>query len=264
MAKKRMSAKKTAAQDGVKVIWDRYLKNRSDADRETLIEHYMYLADQAAERMSQRLPEHVDVQDLRQAAAMGLIKAIERFEPDRGYQFSTFSNLRINGAILDDLRRWDWAPRLVRSRVTKLDRIREELSSKLGRQPTTSEIAERMDISTEEFDELLRETQVKSMVSLDRKWNEEDDHETIQAEVLPDTKAVDPLAELSRAELKEIAIRGLSENQKMVVVMYYFENLSLKEIGTVLNLSESRVCQIHSQTLEFLKQKFISREISPV
>ncbi len=246
----------------VDALWERYVVERSQTIRNQLIEHYMPLVYQTAERMAGKLPSFVDVHDLIGAGNLGLIDAIDRFDPSRGIKFSTYCCTRISGSILDELRRLDWAPRLVRSRVNQLERTREELECLLSRRPTDEELAERMELTPEEYDALLKETQVKNMVSLDRKWDEDDDHELAQLEMLPDNNAADPLTELVRADLKDMAIRGLSEKEKLVLVMYYFDNLSLKEIGAILNLSESRVCQIHAQTLDFLRQKFLARQVT--
>jgi RNA polymerase sigma factor FliA len=243
-------------------LWERFVRERDQETRDALLEHYMPLVYQTAERMAGRLPSFIDVNDLISAGTIGLIDAVNRFDPTQNVKFSTYSNQRISGAIFDELRRLDWAPRLVRSRVNQLERGRQDLESRLGREPTDEEMAAHLECSAEEFAALRKETQVKSMVSLDRKWDEDDDHELGQLETLPDSRAKDPLSELARAEIKEVAIKGLSEKEQMVLVLYYYENLSLKEIGVILELSESRVCQIHAQTLEFLREKFNQREIS--
>jgi len=251
-------------EEEVAALWQKFVKHRDDGVRETLIEYHIPLVYQTAERMAKNLPSFIDVNDLISAGTIGLIDAINRFDPDLEIKFSTYCSSRIRGSILDELRRLDWAPRLVRSRVNQLERSREELEIELERPPTDEELAKHMDLTREQFEALIRETQVKNMVSLDRKWDEDDDHELGQIEMMADERAVDPLNELARAELKEVAIRGLSEKEKMVLVMYYFDNMSLKEIGAVLNLSEGRFCQIHAQTLDSLRQKFTQREISSV
>lgn len=232
--------------------------------RDQLIEYYMPLVYQTAERMAGRLPSFIDVNDLIGSGMLGLIDAISKFEPERGNLFSTYCSMRVSGAIIDELRRQDWAPRLVRSRASQLERAREELEATLGRTANDDELAAEMNLSMEQFESLKRETQVKSMVSLDRKWDESDDHELGQIEMLPDPSVADPLSEMERAEIREVALRGLSEKEKMVVQMYYFDNLSLKEIGMILDLSESRVCQIHAQVLDFLQDKFKHRKITYV
>lgn len=253
----------TLTEEEIEEVWEIFVRTRDPEKRDLLIEYYMPLVYQTAERMAGKLPPFIDVQDLIGAGTLGLIDAVNRFEPERGIKFSTYCCMRIGGAIIDELRRLDWAPRLVRSRVNQLERTRDAFEAAQGRPPTDEELAQALEMTPEEFELLIKETQVKSMVSLDRKWDEEDDHELGQIEMIPDTSAVDPLTELERAEIKEVAIRGLSEKEKQVLIMYYFDNLSLKEIGAVLGLSESRVCQIHAQTLNFLRHKMRQHHILP-
>ncbi|MDR1520085.1 MAG: FliA/WhiG family RNA polymerase sigma factor [Planctomycetota bacterium] len=244
-------------------LWRRYRKENDDEARCKLIENYMPLVIEMAERMAKKLPTFLDVQDLCSSGNFGLIDAVEKFDPDEGVKFSTYCNLRINGAIKDELRRQDWPSRQVRQKANTVRRTRDELENRLGRIPDDGEMAEYLGLDRKKYDDLLRDSQIKTMVSLDRKWDDNDDNEIGHIEMLPDAKAADPLAELSRAEIKEVALRGLSEDQKRVLTLYYYENLNLKEIGLALDLSESRVCQIHQQTLEFLKKKFIQRQITP-
>lgn len=250
-------------EEEVTQCWREYVKEHDDHLRDRLIEHYMPLVYQTAERMASRLPSFIDINDLISAGTLGLIDAIGKFEPDRDVKFSTYCCTRVSGSILDELRRLDWAPRLVRSRVNQLERSREDLECSLGRRPSDEELADHMDLTRDQFEALRKDAQVKSMISLDRKWDEDDDHELGQFEMIADNETPDPLDMVSRAEIKEVALRGLSEKEKLVLVMYYFEEMSLKEIGAVLELSESRVCQIHAQTLEFLRAKFAHRDIRP-
>lgn len=245
-------------------LWRDFSKTHSQQIRDSLIEHYMVLVYSTAERMANRLPDHVNVNDLIGWGTLGLIDAINRFEHDRGIKFSTYCCSRISGQILDELRRLDWIPRLVRVRVHQLDRAREDLACRLGRLPDDDELATELGMNMDEYDEFLQDTRVRNVVSLSRKWDDDDDNELGQIDMLPDVTATNPLLELQRAEIKEVAIKGLNDKQKQVLVMYYFENLSLKEIGQVLDLSESRVCQIHAQVLDFLREKFCERKLTHV
>ena len=244
-------------------LWRRYRDGGDNDARAELITNYLSLVVDMAERMSKKFPTYLDVQDLISYGNLGLLDAIRKFDTGEGVKFSTYCNRRISGAIMDELRRQDWPSRQLRQKVNLVKRTREELETRLGRPPLDHEIAEFLELGPDEYDDLIRDTQIKSMVSLDRKWDDNDDNEVGPIEMLPDTRAVDPLAELARAEIKEVAMRGLSEAQKQVLILYYYENLNLKEIGLALNLSESRVCQIHQQTLDFLKEKFSQRQISP-
>lgn len=244
-------------------LWRRFTADGDDEARSRLIENYLPLVFDMAERMAKKFPTYMDVQDFISYGNFGLLDAIGKFNPEEGVKFSTYCNLRINGAIFDELRRLDWPSRQLRQKVNQVKRAREELEVKLGRAAHDHELAEHMGLDGDAFEGLMRDVQIKSMVSLDRKWDENDDNEVGPIEMLPDTRAPDPLAELTRAEIKEVAMKGLSDYQKQVLILYYYENLNLKEIGKVLNLSESRVCQIHQKTLDFLRQKFIQREITP-
>jgi RNA polymerase sigma factor for flagellar operon FliA len=197
------------------------------------------------------------------AGSIGLIDAINKFDHTRGIKFETYCARRISGAMLDDLRKYDWVPRLIRNRTHQLNRYRDELETSLKRKATDEELAEYMDITLEEYHSRVREvSNVKTMVSLDRKWDDDDDNEMSHLDTLTDTRMKDPLEELQRNEIKSLALRGLSEKEKLILVMYYYENLNFKEIGAVLDISESRVCQIHNQTLNLLREKFNSREVT--
>ena len=244
-------------------LWQRYTTAGDEEARSRLIENYLPLVFDIAERMSKRFPTYLDVQDLISYGNFGLLDAVRKFNPAEGVKFSTYCNLRIGGSIMDELRRMDWPSRQIRQKVNLVKRTREELENKLGRAAHDHEMAEHLGLDAEGYQSLMRDVQVKSMVSLDRKWDESDDNEVGPIEMLPDTRAPDPLTELTRQEIKEVAMKGLSQDQKQVLVLYYYENLNLKEIGKVLGLSESRVCQIHQETLSFLKQKFAERDITP-
>ncbi|MDR1612116.1 MAG: FliA/WhiG family RNA polymerase sigma factor [Planctomycetota bacterium] len=244
-------------------LWRRYVATEDEEARGRLIENYLPLVFQTAERLAKHFPAHLDIQDLISYGNLGLLDAIRKFKPGEGVKFSTYCNLRISGAIFDELRRLDWISRQLRSKVNQEKRVREELEVELGRAPYDDEMAERLGIGAGEYAELRQEVQIKTMVPLDRKWDDNGDNDSGPVELLPDAKAPDPLNELIRAEIKEVALRGLSADEKQVLILYYYENMNLKDIGLVLDLSESRVCQIHQKTLNFLKQKFTERQISP-
>lgn len=250
--------------DEAYMLWEEYSKDRSNEMRDKLIEHYLELVYQAAERMSSKLPPTVDINDLIGAGTLGLIDAIEKFDHTRGIKFSTYCSRRLSGSMLDDLRRYDWVPRLIRNRTHQIERSRDELETKLKRTATHEELAEHMNLEMDEYEEMLREIDVKTMVSLDRKWDDDDDNEMSHLDSLTDNRVLDPLEEIERNEIKNLAIKGLSDKEKAILIMYYYDNLSLKEIGAVLNISESRVCQIHQQTLDLLRDKFNARELKSV
>jgi RNA polymerase sigma factor for flagellar operon FliA len=232
--------------------------------RDQLIERYSHLVKQHAERLSARLPPMVVVDDLESAGNLGLIDAIEKFDHRRGIKFETYCAQRIGGAMLDDLRRYDWVPRLIRNKMHDLERRRDHLESKLKRVATDEELAAEMEMSMADFEKLKSEINVKSMVSLDRTWDDDGENETSHLETLTDNRGESPFENLQREEIKELALRGLSTNEKAILIMYYYEEMSLKEIGAVLEISESRVCQIHQQTLGLLREKFAAREVRSI
>lgn len=235
--------------------------NRIQTLRDRLIENYAPLVWQTAERIAAKLPSFVCTDDLIGWGNLGLMDAIERYDTAHNTRFSTYCSTRISGHIIDELRRLDWTPRLVRLRTHHLERTREELRNKFGREPDDEEMADSMGISEEEYDAMVRETQPRTVVSLNRRRDEDDTNEIGKIELMPDRNAVDPLTELQRAEIKEVAIRGLNDDQKKVLLMYYYDELNMKEIGEILGLSESRVCQIHAQTIKFLKEKLADRKL---
>lgn len=246
----------------VLALWNRYAVARTEEMRNHLIEYYMPLAYQTAEKMARNLPQNVDTGDLIMAASLGLIDAIEKFEPERGNKFETYCCIRMHGAIIDDLRRMDPVPRQIRYQLHQLSRAREEMEIQLGHEPSNEELADYMKLTHEQFDHLLSEVNIKAMFSLDQKRDRDDDHELGPMDTLADTRTESPIDELQRNEIKELAIRGLSAMERQILIMKYYDNLSLAEIGAVLDISESRVCQIHQQILGLLRQKFSAREIT--
>lgn len=243
-------------------LWREYLASRSLEARNQLVERYMWQVREAAERLSAKFPAMVTAEDLHSWGSEGLINAIEKFEPERGYKFETFSTYRIRGQMLDELRRYDWVPRMIRLKKKRVEQKREELETGLQRNVTDEEMAEAMEMSLADYEKLQQEVDVKSMVSLDRKWDEGGDNEMSHLDSLTDFQAKDPTEDLQRAEIKELALRGLSKTEKEILVMYYYEGMKQKEIGAALDISESRVCQIHQKTLDLLREKFESRGLS--
>ena len=239
-------------------IWRAYVADREGRPdlHNRLAEHYLPYVVEIAERMIRKLPGHVDVQDIVSAGNMGLLDAIARFRPELAIRFKTFSQQRIKGAIKDELRRNDWTPRTVRQLSNHLAHVRAEFESRFGRPPSDEEMAEQLHVELDEYHGMLRESQIRALVPLDRgNGGDSGKRELDPLEMLPDTRAVAPLDELIREEVKEQALRGLSEDERNVLLMYYERELSLKEIGLVLGKSESRVCQIHGNALAFLRQR---------
>ena len=245
----------------IKEIWSEYKKTASQEVRNFLIEHYLDIVKYTAERMHMRLPGEVDVEDLMSAGLFGLMDAIDAFDLDRGVKFETYCAQRIRGAIFDELRAMDWVPRLVRSRTAKVDRARKALEMELGRHPTDKEISDVLNVSGSEYQKLSKDSKPVSVVSLNRKWFETDSNKDVrEIDVIRDTRQQDPLSELQKKDLKLLITKGLSRAERLIVILYYWEEMTMKEIGMTLDLSESRVSQMHSSIVARLKAQMHHRE----
>jgi RNA polymerase sigma factor FliA len=246
-----------AIEAGIVAMWRAYGDSRSPAQRDRLVLHYAPLVKYVAGRVGTGLPAHVDIADLVQSGIFGLVDAIERFEPDRGLKFETYAMQRIRGAILDDLRAQDWVPRSVRSRAREVERAMERLEAKLHRTANDAEVAEELGITVEELRELFAQFQLTSVAALDELVAAGRGVGSL-AETLPDHHAEDPVAAIEDRENRRLlaeAIAQLGERDRMVVTLYYFESLTLAEIGKVLGVTESRVCQLHTRAVLRLRTK---------
>lgn len=239
-------------------LWKDFKKNPSEPVRNRLMEAYLPLVRYIAERISIKLPKNVDVEDLCSAGVFGLMDAIKGFDPGRGVKFETYCTTRIRGAILDELRSLDWVPRLVRTKANQLERAMQELETELGRAPEIPEVAARLGIEVGEFEEWEREASAASMVSLNKSWGSDDgdDDDMPRMDIVQDKTLTDPGDRLQREEIKDVITRGLTDTEKLIIILYYYEELTMKEIGVILNLSESRVCQIHSKIIVRLGVQF--------
>ncbi|AOS62587.1 RNA polymerase, sigma 28 subunit, SigD/FliA/WhiG [Actinoalloteichus hymeniacidonis] len=247
----------TDVEAGIVALWRSYGTERRRPLRDRLVLHYAPLVKYVAGRVGTGLPSHVDVADLIQSGIFGLVDAIEKFEPERGLKFETYAMQRIRGAILDDLRAQDWVPRSVRSRARDVERAIERLEGRLQRTASDPELAGELGIGVGDLHDLFAQLQLTSVVALDELIAAGRGSASL-AETLPDDRAEDPVAKLvdrdSRRQLAE-AIAHLSERDRVVVTLYYFENLTLAEIGRVLGVTESRVCQLHTRAVLRLRTK---------
>jgi len=242
-------------------LWQEYRVTPSQALRNFLIQKYLDLVRFTAERMHMKLPSEVEVDDLMSAGLFGLMDAIDAFDPDRGVKFETYCTQRIRGAIFDELRAMDWVPRLVRSRTAKMEKVRRAFEMEQGRRPTEHEISERMELDKPEFDKMQKDSRPTGVVSLNRKWFETDSSKEVrEIDVIRDTKQEDPFRLIQRNDVKTLITKGLSRAERLIVVLYYYEEMTMKEIGTTLDLSESRVSQMHSSILARLKAQMQHRE----
>jgi RNA polymerase sigma factor for flagellar operon FliA len=244
----------------IEEVWCEYKRTGSEGIRNYLIEHYLDIVRYTAERMHMRLPGEVDVEDLMSAGLFGLMDAIDAYDLDRGVKFETYCAQRIRGAIFDELRAMDWVPRLVRSRTAKVERARKALEMELGRRPTDREICERLRVDEGEYQKLSKDSRPVGVVSLNRKWFETDSSKDIrEIDVIHDTRQENPLSEVQRKDLKLLITKGLSRAERLIVILYYYEEMTMKEIGMTLDLSESRVSQMHSSILARLKAQMQHR-----
>jgi RNA polymerase sigma factor for flagellar operon FliA len=232
-------------------LWRAFGRSRDQSLRDRLVLHYAPLVKYVAGRVGTGLPAHVEISDLIQSGIFGLVDAIEKFEPERGLKFETYAMQRIRGAILDDLRAQDWVPRSVRGKARDLERALERLGAALQRTPTDGELAAELEIELDELHELYRRLRLTSVMALDELVAAGRGDASL-AETLPDDGAVDPVATLvardNRRQLAD-AIAQLGERDRVVVTLYYFENLTLAEIGEVLGVTESRVSQLHTRAV---------------
>jgi len=236
--------------------WRAYKASPNDELRNRLVEHYLFLVRYAAQRIRAKLPDEVDVEDLMSAGIFGLVDAIDAFDLERGVKFETYCSPRIRGAILDELRSMDWVPRLVRHRAQKLNETVRAMEAELGRMPTEDELARRMRLPGEQFKKLLRDAHAVSQVSLSQKFTDSDaDREVAEVDIVPDEQSCDPVAEAQKADIKEFIARELSRAERLIIVLYYYEQMTMKEIGATLDLSESRVSQMHSAIINRLREQ---------
>ena len=242
-----------------KALWLEYRKTHDRALRDRLILTYAPLVKFVAGRLGAGLPAHVDEQDLVSYGLLGLIGAIERFDPDREIKFETYAIARIKGAIIDELRSLDWVPRSVRTRAREIERAIVELERGLLRAPTDGEIAAKVGITERELEDSLAEIGRSSMAALDELWTPSGGGDQISLiDTIEDTTGPDPEFSLEQTELREAlgeAIARLPEREKLVVTLYYYEELTLREIGEVLGVTESRVSQLHTKAVLRLKAR---------
>jgi RNA polymerase sigma factor for flagellar operon FliA len=244
-------------------IWREYRVNPTEELRNFLIARHLDLVAYAAERLHKRLPSEVEINDLKSAGAFGLMDAVESFDPDRGVKFETFCTQRIRGAMFDELRSMDWVPRLVRSRTAKVDKVRKSIEMETGARPTEEEVAARLNVSGDEFEKLQKDSRPVSMVSLTRKCFETDSSKDVrEIDVVEDNRQENPQQAVQKQDLQALITKGLSRSERLIVILYYYEEMTMKEIGATLDLSESRVSQMHSSILARLKAQMQHREQS--
>ena len=243
--------------DELSELWAEFKATGSAGARERLILHYAPLVKYVASRVATGLPASVEQADLVSYGMFGLIDALEKFEPARGNKFETYAIPRIKGAIIDELRAMDWVPRSVRFKAREIEKAYSDLETMLKRAPSEKEVAERLGVSLPELHEVINQISFVSVLALDELLSVGSDRgeQVSLLDTLAD-RGVDPTLGLEAQETRGLlaaAINSLSEREKIVVTLYYFEGLTLNEIGEILGVTESRVCQIHTKAVGQLR-----------
>ena len=245
-------------------LWGEYARARDSKKpealervRNVLMERHYPLVKYIAERLLQTLPKSIELDDLVSAGLFGLMDAIRGFDPSRGIKFKTYCTTRIRGSILDQLRSQDWVPRLVRLKASRIDKALQRLTGLYGREPTHAELARELEMDHQELAKEIQGASAKAMYSLSDKWEDRDDDSSMEkVDVLEDKKSIDPLGVLNRDDMMGFLTRSLTQKERFIIEQYYQVGHTMREIGEMLELTESRVCQIHSNVMSRLKSLF--------
>ena len=228
--------------------------------KEQIVHEHTPLIRYIVNRIAVRLPSHIDLDDLHNTGVIGLMDAIEKYDPEKNCKFKTYAEFRIKGAILDQLRSLDWVPRSVRQKGRRLERAYGEVEQRLGRSATEDEVADSLGLQLDKLQELVNQVRGISLVNLEeiRTGGQEGDRNGNYADVVEDVNAENPYSTLKLQEMKQIVadtIATLPEKERLVISLYYYEDLNMKEIGNILGITESRVCQIHTKSVLRLRSK---------
>jgi RNA polymerase sigma factor for flagellar operon FliA len=233
-------------------LWKRYHRRADTGTENQLVEQYLPLVRSAVARLAMTLPDHVDHDDLHSAGLVGLLQALRNYDPSCNTSFEGYARVRVSGAMLDELRRMDWVPRTVHEKARKIQEVMAELEQRLGQTPTEKQMAVALNISVNEYSELLDQIRPAAFICLDSTCSSEAGDGSNLYEVVADPSENGPVEEVSRRELKQVILerlKQLPEIQRKVLALYYGEDLHLREIAEVFGLTESRICQIHSQAI---------------
>jgi RNA polymerase sigma factor for flagellar operon FliA len=251
-----VTTKKVASPEEIAEIWQEFKAKPTKPLRNRLVEHYLPLVKYNGERIWSRLPDGVELDDLISAGVFGLMDAINAFDLTRGVKFETYCVPRIRGAMLDELRTMDWVPRLVRSKASKLNEAIKALEAKNGRTPNENELAQHMGMSVAELEKMISDANAVNLISLNKKWYETDSYKDVrEIDILEDKKGEDPTKRIQKSDLMRLVTKGLNRNERLIIILYYYEELTMKEIGATLDLSESRVSQMHSAIVQRLQNQ---------
>lgn len=242
-------------------LWKRYHHQGDGPTENALVEQYLPLVRVVLGRLAMTLPEHVDQDDLNSAGLVGLLQALRNYDPGCGTSFETYARVRIRGAMLDELRKMDWVPRTVHEKSRRIQEAMGRLEQELGCIPTDAQVAKAMNLSLNEYSELLAQIRPATFVCLDAVATSDGGEAGSLGEIIPDPNDDGPVEKTSQRELKEIILKRLKDlpaNQRKVLALYYGEDLHLREIAEVLGLTESRICQIHAQAILAIRS-FVDR-----
>jgi len=243
----------------VDTLWEEYCSSGSKIAKDKLLAEYAGLVKYIADRVGYSLPRSVDRQDLLSCGILGLIKAVETFDHSKEIKFETFASHKIRGAILDELRALDWVPRSIRQKTKFIQKAYSELEEKLGRSPYDDEVCKHLGVNEDEFEKMLADSAPITVFSIDATFSKDSESREMSiAETIEDVNTDNPLQKLGYDEVKKVlkeAIMTLPEKEKLVIALYHFEELTLKEIGVVLGITESRVSQIHSKVMLKLRSR---------
>ena len=248
------SSIKRLSEDELDALWEKYLSNKNDKySRDSIIVQYIYLVRYVVGRVKVSLPSSISIEDITGYGVEGLINAVERFSPLKNSRFETYALIRIRGAILDKIRAQDFLPRSVRKKIKDIKQAIETLKQEFGRTPTTNEIAEYLDMEPNKVTQIMSEDVTITSI-YDKRGTSDDSVEII--DTIEDTNKLTPHENAEENNVKtdlQRALMRLPERERVLMVLYYQENMTMKEIGQTLNMSESRVCQLHAQGLMKLK-----------
>lgn len=245
----------SAAALDLAALWRTYRENACDATRNSLVEAYQSFARDVTRRFASRLPRSVDRGDLETAASVGLMAAVAGFDPDRGVRFESYCELRVKGALLDELRTQDWLPRPWRHRLELQKRALERLRSVLGREPNDQEVAAEMEMELTEY-QLIFGVGLPGVPAGGMPLDDASDDSPLSLDVVPDTNSDAPGDRITRSELFSLITQRLTEQEYRILYLRYWEGMAMREIGELMKISESRVCKIHARLIDRLKDRF--------
>jgi RNA polymerase sigma factor for flagellar operon FliA len=241
--------------EAIRSLWISYKRRPTEKLRNKLIECYLPVVRKTAQRLRARLPREVDEDDLHQAGVFGLMRAIDSFEPDRGVRFASYATFRIRGSILDEIRSMDWVPRLVRSRCTQVERARRKIQQHSGSAPAAGEVANALGVDMKTYLKMARDARPTVVVSMDAGTTTPNGERPGGGQGLQDNRNRHDIDDIDRTDLRELLSVKLNRFENQLLQLYYNQGLTMREIGTELHLSESRICQLHGSIIRRLRDE---------